>query len=124
MVHLDAVGKTLHLHSSTYNKIVLLGDFNAETDEQHMESFCDNYSLKILNRQPTCYKNFENSTCTELVLTNMPCSFQSICIIEIGFSDFHLMNLTLMTKKFKKIKPRITNYSLHNIFSNECYRKC
>ena len=104
MVHLDAVGKTLHLHSSTYNKIVLLGDFNAETDEQHMESFCDNYSLKILNRQPTCYKNFEKLTCIELVLTNIPCSFQSICIIEIGFSDFHLMNLTLMTKKFKNYK--------------------
>ena len=44
----------------TYDKIILLGDFNAEIDKQRMQSFCDNYSLKSLTRQPTCYKNFEN----------------------------------------------------------------
>ena len=31
--HLDAVSKTLDLHSSTYDKIILLGDFNTEIDE-------------------------------------------------------------------------------------------
>ena len=57
---LDAVSKTLDLHSSTYDKIMLLGDFNTEIDEQHMQSFLNNYSLKSLIRQSTCWKNFEN----------------------------------------------------------------
>ena len=71
--HLDAVSKTLDLkHYSICDKIILLGDFNAEIDEQHMQSFCDNYSLKSLIRQPKCYKNFEKLTCKDLILTNMP----------------------------------------------------
>ena len=80
--HLDAVSKTLDLHSSTYDKIILLGDFNSEIDEQHMQSFCDNYSLKSLIRQPTCYKNFGKPTCIDLILTNMPRSFQGTCVIN------------------------------------------
>ena len=53
--YLDEISKTLDLHSSTYDKIILLGDFNTEIDEQHMQSFCNNCSLKSLIRQPTCY---------------------------------------------------------------------
>ena len=86
-----------------------------------MQSFCDNYSLKIIIRQPTCYNNFGKPTCINLILTNMPRSFQSICVIETGLSDFHLMTLTVMGKNFKKIKPRIINYRSYNNFSNEYY---
>ena len=52
--HLDAVSKTLDVRSSTYDKIILLGDFNNEIDEQDMKSFCNNYSVKSLIRQPAC----------------------------------------------------------------------
>ena len=100
----DEVSKTLDLHSSTYDKIILLGDFNTEIDEQHMQSFCDNYSLKSLIRQPTCYKNFGKPTCRDLILTNMPRGFQGRYVIEtIG---------------------RIIYYRSHNNFSNEYYGKC
>ena len=108
--HLDAVSKTLDVHSSTYDKIILLVDFNTE---QHMKSFCNNYSLKSLIRQPTCYKNSQKPTCIDLKLTNMPQSFQSTCVIETGLPDFHLITLTAMQKKLK-----------NNNFSNEYYRKC
>ena len=100
--HTDAVSTTLDLHSSTYNKIILLEDFNTEIDDQHMRSFCNNYSLKSLIRQRTCYKNFAKLTCIDLILTNMPCSFQSTCVIEPGLFDFHLMTLTVIRKNFEK----------------------
>ena len=89
-----------------------------------MQSSCNNYSLKSLIRQPTCYKNFEKPTGIDLILTNMPRSFQGTCVIETGPSNFHLMTLTVMRKFFKKIKPRIINYRSYNNFSNEYYRKC
>ena len=89
-----------------------------------MQSLCDNYSLKSLIRQPPCYKNFEKPTCIDLILTNVPRSFQSTFVIKTGLSDFHLINLTVMRKKFKKIKPRIINYRSYNNFSNEYCRKC
>ena len=54
----------------------------------------------------------------------MPRSFQGTCVTETGLSDFHLTTLTVMRKKFKKIKPRIINCRSYNNFSNEYCRKC
>ena len=88
-----------------------------------MQSFSHNYSLKSLIRKPICYKNLEKPICIDITFTNMPRSFQSACVIETGLSDYHLMSLTIMRKKFKKIKPRITNYRSYNNFSNEYHRK-
>ena len=51
-------------------------------------------------------------------------SFQSTYVIETGLSNFHLMTLTVMRKKFRKDKPRIINYRPYNDFSNAYYRKC
>ena len=49
--------------------------------------------------------------------------FQSTCVIETGLSDFHLMPLTVMTQKFKKLSPRIISYRSYKNFSNETFRE-
>ena len=41
-------------------KVLILGDPNAGIEEMHMKCFCDNYNLKSLIKQPTCYKNPDN----------------------------------------------------------------
>ena len=58
-----------------------------------------------------------------MILTNVPCSFQSTCVVETGLSDFHLMTLTVMRKSFKKYQPKIINYRSYKNFSNEKYRE-
>ena len=103
--------------------MIFLGDFNVTDDEHHMKSFCENYGLKNLIRQPTCYKNPSNPVCIDLILTNVPRSFQSTCVVETGLSDFHLMTLTVMRKSFKKYQPKIINYRSYKNFSNEKYRE-
>ena len=75
-----------------------------------MKIFCDSYSLKRLIKQPTCYKNSLHPKCIDLVLTNVPRSFQTISVIETGLSDFQLIKLPVMRKSFKKLKPRVINY--------------
>ena len=47
----------------------MLGDFNVEIEEANMKSFCENYNLKSLIKQPTCYKNPKKRTCIDLILT-------------------------------------------------------
>ena len=98
-------------------------DFNVTDDEHHMKSFCENCGLKNLTRQPTCYKNPSNPVCIDLILTNVPRSLQSTCVVEAGLSDFHLMTLTAMRKSFKKDQPKIINSSSYKNFSNEKYRE-
>ena len=75
-----------------------------------MKAFCDNYNLTSFIKQPTCYKNPNNPTRTDLILSNTPRSFQSTCVIETGLSDFHLITLTVMKKSFRKSPP--PNYQL------------
>ena len=98
--NLDRVSESLDLVSSDYEKMIFLGDFNVTDDEQHMKLFCKYYGLKNLIRQPTCYKNPSNPVCIDLILTNVPHSFQTTCVVETGLSDFHLTTLTVMRKFF------------------------
>ena len=98
-------------------------DFNVTDDEHHMKSFCENCGLKNLTRQPTCYKNPSNPVCIDLILTNVPRSLQSTCVVETGLYDFHLTTLTAMRKSFKKDQPKIINSSSYKNFSNEKYRE-
>ena len=121
--HVEALSDFLDFHSSSYNNIIILGDFNVGVEEPHMKKFCENYSLQNLIKQPTSYKNPSRPTCIDLILTKVPRSFQSTCVIETGLSDFHLITLANMKKSFKKFQPRIINYRSYKHFSNETFRK-
>ena len=61
--HLRALSEKLDIYSTSYDNFISLGDFNIEMEEQQIKDFCDNYSLKSLIRQPTCYKSPSNPTC-------------------------------------------------------------
>ena len=69
--------------------------------DPQIKSFCDNYSLGNLTKQPVYYKSTTNPTCIDLIWTNRPRSFPSTCVLDTGLSDFHLMTLTVMRKGFK-----------------------
>ena len=55
----------------------------------------------------------------DLILTDVPRSFQISCVVETGLSDFHLVTLTVMRKSFKKYQPNIITYRSYKEFSNE-----
>ena len=40
--HLTALINSLDLHSSKYEKTLILGDFNVEIEVANMKSFCEN----------------------------------------------------------------------------------
>ena len=86
--YLDSLSKSLDLFSSNFERIILLGDFNVEVDENRMKSFCEIYGLKNLIKQPTCYKNPDKPTCIDLILTNVPRSFQSTCVNNLSKENF------------------------------------
>ena len=59
----------------------------------HFNYTHENYYLKSHIRQLTCYKNTNNLTCIDLMLTNISRNINSIAVIETGLSDFHLLSL-------------------------------
>ena len=49
--HLDIISKSLDDFSTTYDNLILLGDFNVEPEEKHMADFLNVYNLKNLVHQ-------------------------------------------------------------------------
>ena len=82
-----------------------------------MASFCNTYELIT---KPTCYKNPENPTCIELILTNYFRGFQSSYVLGTGLSDFHKMIVTLMKASFQRLESRIINYRDYKSFQTMC----
>ena len=83
-----------------------------------MKVFCDSYEFKNLIKDGRYYKNPENPSCINLILTNNPNGFQNSGVIETGLSDFHKMTLTVVKTTFQKLKPSIIHYRDYRKLSN------
>ena len=79
-------------------------------EEDAMKEFCDTYNLKNLITEPTCFKNAQNPTIIDLILTNKPKSFHSSMCIETGISDFHKMTVCVLNVQFTKLCPAEIKY--------------
>ena len=100
----------------------MLGDFNAEIENNFLKEFCNLYGMKSLIRIPTCSKNPANPTCIDLMLTNSNQSFQNYCIIETELSDYQKMIVTVLKIYFQKREAKVINYRDYRNFSNEEFR--
>ena len=121
--HLSIIGKDLDLLSANYDKIFLMGDFNAEPHDHFLMDFCDVYNLKNLIKVPTRFKNPERPTSIDVMLTNSYRSFQNSCAIETGLSDFYKMIVTILKTYFQKKEPKIIQYRDYKNFSEVEYRE-
>ena len=62
-----------------------MGEFNSEPSEPAISDFCEIYNTKNIIKEKMCFKNPENWTCVDLILTNK----------QKGFSDFHKISVTI-----------------------------
>ena len=119
--HLEILGRNLDLYFVQYENLILIGDFNTGINHSCMKTFCESYTLSSLIKEPTCYKNPQNPSCIDFILTNSPYCFQNSCVIEIGLSDFYMMTVTVMKTTNEKLKPRIVNYRDYKNFCNDTF---
>ena len=66
--------------------VILLGDFKVSVDHLYIESFCESYRFKSLIKNPISFKNPENPSCIDLILTNTAYSSQNSSVIQSGLS--------------------------------------
>ena len=99
----------------------MLGDFNSCVEDSPMKIFGEIYKLRNLIKQPTCFQNPDNLTCTDLILTNKLLSFKSTYVIETELSDFYKMIVAVMKMHFPKMKPQVVSYRKYKEFHNETF---
>ena len=86
--HLECLNRLIDEHSNSFDNFIFIGDFKVSTNHNSMINFCD---LNGLRKIPICYKNSDNPTSINLILTNRSRYFQHSTVFETGLSDFHLL---------------------------------
>ena len=69
--------------------LMLVGDFNAQFGEKCFDDFLFQHGLRSVNDRPTCYKNPDEPSCIDFILTNSPLSFHKSNCLFTGLSDCH-----------------------------------
>ena len=120
--HLDCLNCVIDEHGKTYDNFIFIEDFNVGIDENSKKNFCDINCLKSLIKKPTKFKNPDQPTCINLILTNRFNIFQHSSIFETGLSDFHLLTVTESKLGFQKLKTKVIVYRDYNNFDNVKFR--
>ena len=110
-------------YSKKHENYFFIGDFNVKnTSDSPVKEFCSLNGLKNLIIEPACYKDYEKSTCIDLILTNQPTLFQHGTVLETGLSEFHLLAITEFKMNFQRCKPHIITYRNYKNYDNDAFR--
>ena len=85
----ESLDKAIDVYSP-YEKVLLLGDFNAEISEVCSDSFLYPHELKNVVSQNFVLKTFRILVAFLLFLTNNALSFQHTETVSSSLSDFHI----------------------------------
>ena len=118
---LGHLSRVIDLYSKTYDRILIMGDFNSEPCDEPIETFCDGYNLYNLVKEKTCFKGVPK--CYDLILTNCKHNFQNTSAVTTGFSDFHKMTITVLKTEFVKADPITINYRNYQNYNSSEFNK-
>ena len=80
-----------------------------------MLKLCNNSLIK----KSICFKNPKYTSWIDLILTNMPRSFQTKCVVGVGLSDFYRMIIFVIKTHFRKVLHKVVSYRDFKAFGNE-----
>ena len=103
--YFNTPGKALDVYSN-YENVLLIGDFNAQIKETYLDTFLYQHEVANINEEPTCYKNSENPSFIDFILSNRPKGFFKTKTVFTGLSFFHKLVLSIFKTTFLKSKPK------------------
>ena len=120
--YFDNIDKALDVYCQ-YEKIMLVGDFNAQIGEKCFDDFLFQHELRSVNDRPTCYKNPDKPSCIDFILTNSPLSFHKSNCLFTGLSDCHKLVLPVFKTTFSKSKPKEIIYRNFKKFNEKDFNQ-
>ena len=111
-----------------FDNILIIWDFNSTMFDMSMKDFCELYDLENLIKESTCFKNANNPSSIDVLLTNSANSFENSVAIETGLSDHHkmvLIGLKIYTKKKDLVTISYRSYTNmdYSVFKNSFKQK-
>ena len=115
--YFNYLDKALETYSS-YENVLLAGNFNSEITKHDIESFLYEHELSNLVKEKTCFKNMQNASCMDLLLTSNSYAFQQTTTVCSGLSDCYELVLTILTVSIPKGNPRQITYRDYKRFDS------
>ena len=107
------------------NNVFIIGDLNVNFlhHPNQLTQVCDNFDLRQIVKEPTCFKSVDNPSLLDIILTNCPRSITSSINLPLGISDFH--NFISAATKIKRPsnEPRTINYRTMKNFNEDVYKQ-
>ena len=116
----DNIDKGLDIYS-TYEKVILDGDFNSQISENCIDTFMYHHNLQSIIKEPSCYKNPNNPSCIDLFLRNSPRRFYQTETFFADLSDFHKLVLSIFKTTFTNSKAKEIIYRDFKKFNEQCF---
>ena len=82
--YFSRVSDCLDAFSSSYDRFLLVGDFNAEDSEETVFNFLEKHNAENIVKDKTCFKSLNNPSCIDLFITNRPRCFQNTTTFSTG----------------------------------------
>ena len=114
--------RAIDFFSSTYDNILLIGDFNMDVNETGIHSIVEDNGLVNLIHSPTCFKS-ANGRCIDLIMTNSKNNCFCSSTFETGFSDFHHMVYTILKTTYDRLPPKVVSFRSYQNFSETYFRE-
>ena len=80
---LSHVSNALDKFIVNYDNIILVGDLSTTMCDETMKDFCQTDSLHNLINEPTCYKNANNPSSIDVILTNRKIIFITHWLLKL-----------------------------------------
>ena len=84
--------------------------------------FNSKYSSKNIVKDPTCFKNINNPTTIDLIITNIPRSCINTKTFVNSLSDFHALVTTTLNTKSNRPEPKEVTYRDYKKFDLESFQ--
>ena len=101
----------------------MVGDFNAKIGEMYLDNFLFQHELQSINKEPTCFKNTNNLSCIDFILTNSPGSFFKTETLFTGLLDFYKLVISVFKATFSMSEPKEIIYRGFKKFSEETFNQ-
>ena len=116
------LSKTINTFSTKYDNILLMGDFNLTIENKHLQELLSLFKIKSLISSPTCFQSI-NPMCIDLILTNQEDVFSNTNTCEVGISDQHHLDSTMLKKKNSKGSTKTLFYKDYKKFEENKFAR-
>ena len=118
--YLQVLSKSLDRALIESNDITIIGDINQNmmqiSQSNELRDLADLFGLKNLITTPTCYKNPNNHTLVDVLLTNNPHHYCNSGTIQNGLSDVHHFIYGVLRQKQVRQQAKTVTYRSYKSF--------